>query len=111
MCMKIPRKKTERQEKKKLIANQADENDEAGMFSVDIRASAVENLFYGLPVGTTRMDVECRPEDPAYCTDKEMTFLGLLCKLDDTYRKEFENLEKPVKGPTENAELMCNNCD
>lgn len=67
-------------------------------YSVEITENAVADLFYGLPVGETTVHGRCAPLSIIHCKDREMSFLRLLSKLEDEYRKEFKTLEKTACG-------------
>lgn len=62
------------------------------IYEVRLNTSAIENLFYGLPVGKTKMDTNNMPESPTDCA-KDMNFLKLLCELDYSYRWQFLQLQ------------------
>ncbi len=99
-------KKLDPAQKKSVIENEWEQLDGKNVFSVEINNKAVEDLFYGLPVGKTWVCKECLPYCPKDCNDKEMVFLGLLWKLDGQFRSDFLTLTEGVEGPNENDEEM-----
>ena len=88
-----------------MIENQQEDLNDT-VYPVEIADDAVENLFYGLPVGNTRMCRNCMPFCPIDCTNKDMVFLGLLWKLEGQFRSDFLSLTWTVKDRNENSVHM-----
>ena len=62
------------------------------IYPVEIATYAIENLFYGLPVGKTKMGGNSMPDSPQDCAE-HMNFLKLLYELEYGYRCDFLQLQ------------------